>query len=153
MSRSLVSLNSQNTHESRKLDAMGLLNSHGWTWIPAWISNHTPNGLWGEIGYPFPNFNGETIEFWEWISNSILHFILDVFAYPFREFKLIHVNKRGHSWQLDPRIVLIYHVVETMSDQRNYVRKNAFIFAVDRGPDNDHTPNVTCLNVSKHSDG
>ena len=133
MSRSLVSLNSQNTHESRKLDAMGLLNSCGSTWIPAWISIHIPNELWGEITYPFLNLNGETIEAWEWISNPIPHLILDVITYPFRVLKLIHINKRGHSWQLNPRIVQIYYVVETMSDQRNYVRKNASIFAVGTG--------------------
>ena len=33
-----------------------------------------------------------TVEIWEWISNSILYFVLDVIIYPL---KLIHVNKRG----------------------------------------------------------
>ena len=27
-----------------------------------------------EITYPFPNFNGATVEVWEWISNFITHF-------------------------------------------------------------------------------
>ena len=27
-----------------------------------------------EIAYPFPNFNGCTIEVWEWINNFIPHF-------------------------------------------------------------------------------
>ena len=27
-----------------------------------------------EITYPFPNFNGRTVEAWEWISNFIPHF-------------------------------------------------------------------------------
>ena len=27
-----------------------------------------------EITYPFPNFNGATVEVWEWISNFISHF-------------------------------------------------------------------------------
>ena len=31
-----------------------------------------------EITNPFPNFNGGTVEVWEWISNFILHFIIDV---------------------------------------------------------------------------
>ena len=34
---------------------------HGLTLIPAWISNHKPSKVWGEITYPFPNFNGCTI--------------------------------------------------------------------------------------------
>ena len=28
---------------------------HGWTLIPAWISYHRLNRVWGEIAYPFPN--------------------------------------------------------------------------------------------------
>ena len=37
--------------------------------IPAWISNHIPCRVCDEITYPFPNFNGCTIEVWEWLSN------------------------------------------------------------------------------------
>ena len=36
-----------------------------------WISNNIHYKVWGEITYPFVNFNGRTIEVWEWISNSI----------------------------------------------------------------------------------
>ena len=32
--------------------------------------------------YPFPNFNGCTVEVLEWISNSIPHFAVQVIAYP-----------------------------------------------------------------------
>ena len=35
---------------------------HGLTSIPAWISNHMPSEVWGGITYPFPNFNGCTVE-------------------------------------------------------------------------------------------
>ena len=35
-----------------------------------------------EITYPFPNFNGCTIEVQTWISNFIPHLIMDVIAYP-----------------------------------------------------------------------
>ena len=38
--------------------------------------------VWDEIAYPVPNFNGWTIEVWEWISNSITHLIMDVITYP-----------------------------------------------------------------------
>ena len=34
-----------------------------------------------EITYPFPNFNGCTVEVWEWISNFITHFMMDVITY------------------------------------------------------------------------
>ena len=39
---------------------------HGLILIPAWISNHLPSKMYGEITYPFPNFNGGTVE----ISNG-----------------------------------------------------------------------------------
>ena len=32
----------------------------------------------GEITYPFLNSNGCTDEVWEWISNFIPHFVIDV---------------------------------------------------------------------------
>ena len=33
--------------------------------------------------YPFPNFNGYTVEVWEWIRNLIPYFIIDVITYPY----------------------------------------------------------------------
>ena len=30
-----------------------------------------PGIVWDEITYPFPKFNGITVEVWEWISNFI----------------------------------------------------------------------------------
>ena len=53
--------------------------------VPAvieWKSNHMPSKVWDEITYPFLNFNGCTIEVWEWISNFILHIIIDVITNP-----------------------------------------------------------------------
>ena len=38
--------------------------------------------VWDEIAYPFPNFNGCTVEVWEWISNFIPHFKMDIITYP-----------------------------------------------------------------------
>ena len=29
--------------------------------------------MWDEITYPFPNFNGATVEVCEWMTNFILH--------------------------------------------------------------------------------
>ena len=41
-----------------------------------------PCKVWGEINYPFPNFNGTAVEVWEWISNFIPYFVIDVIIYP-----------------------------------------------------------------------
>ena len=41
-----------------------------------------PSEVWEEIIYPFPNFNGYSVEAWEWISNFIPDFIMDVIIYP-----------------------------------------------------------------------
>ena len=41
-----------------------------------------PSKMWDEITYQFPNFNGYTVEVWEWISNFISHIIMDVITYP-----------------------------------------------------------------------
>ena len=37
-----------------------------------------PGKVWDEIIYPFPNFNGVTIEVWGWINNFIPQFNVDV---------------------------------------------------------------------------
>ena len=58
------------------------------TLIPVWISNCMASKVWDEIIYPFPN----DVEVWEWISNFIPRFIMDVVTYPC---KLIHIRKRG----------------------------------------------------------
>ena len=49
---------------------------HQWSLLLTWITlnssmddNHMPSKVWDEITYPFPNFNGCTVELWEWISN------------------------------------------------------------------------------------
>ena len=33
--------------------------------FPAWTGNHIHYKVWNEITYPFPNFNGTTVEVWE----------------------------------------------------------------------------------------
>ena len=44
------------------------------TLIPVWMNNYTHDKEWDEIIYQFPNFNGGTVEVWEWINNFIPHF-------------------------------------------------------------------------------
>ena len=41
-----------------------------------------PNKVWDDITYPFPHFNGSTVEVWEWISNFTPHIMMDVITYP-----------------------------------------------------------------------
>ena len=38
--------------------------------------------MWDETTFPFPNFNGATVEIWEWISNFISQFTGYVIIYP-----------------------------------------------------------------------
>ena len=40
-----------------------------WNGIPVCISNYIHYKVWDEIAYPLPNFNGATVEVWEWIGN------------------------------------------------------------------------------------
>ena len=58
--------------------------------------------VWDEITYPVPNFNGCTVEVWEWIRNFIPHFVMDVITHPCRDLNG-HVSKKGsqvtiHQW-------------------------------------------------------
>ena len=39
---------------------------HGLTLISAWVSDTIHYKVWDEITYLFPNFNGCTVEVWEW---------------------------------------------------------------------------------------
>ena len=72
---------------------------HGLISIPSWISNHMPSKVWDEITYPFPIFNGATIEGWEWISNFISHFFNGFNYLSMSGFKLNYVSKRS-AWIL-----------------------------------------------------
>ena len=45
--------------------------------------NHMLSKVWGEITYPFINFNGATLETKEWISNVNPHFTEHVITYPY----------------------------------------------------------------------
>ena len=49
------------------------------TWIR--IGNYMPGKVWGEVMNPFPNFNGLTVEVWEWMRDFFLIFIMHVITY------------------------------------------------------------------------
>ena len=63
----------------------GPLYKDGLALIPVWISIHMPSKVWGEITYPFPNFNGHTIEVWERMSNVTPHFMIYVIIDPYSD--------------------------------------------------------------------
>ena len=57
--------------------------------VPRWvncnfrkISNHMSIKRRDQITYPFPNFNGCTVEVWDWISNFIMQFTMDAITSP-----------------------------------------------------------------------
>ena len=50
------------------------------------ISNHMPSKLQDVFAYPIPSFNGFTIEIWDWISNFIPHFIMDIITYSYCDY-------------------------------------------------------------------
>ena len=54
---------------------------HILTEIPVWTSYYIHWKLWNEITYPFPHFNGWTVEVWAWISNFIPRFTGHVIIY------------------------------------------------------------------------
>ena len=68
---------------------------HGLISIPDWISKHMFDKVRVEIIYPFPNFNGCTVEVWEWISNFIPKVIMGLITYPCWYYNSIQVSKRG----------------------------------------------------------
>ena len=57
-----------------KLTSRGPFYEQGLIWIPSWISNYIHDKVWGEITYPFSNFNSCLAEVWKWISDFIPHF-------------------------------------------------------------------------------
>ena len=57
------------------------------------ISNYIHHNMCDEITYPFPNFNGEAIEVWEWICNfiTLCYSVCGYLSMP--GFKLNHVSQ------------------------------------------------------------
>ena len=49
-------------------------------------TDYMPSNVWGEIIYPFPNFNCCTVEVWAWISSFTLNLTGHVISYPCWEF-------------------------------------------------------------------
>ena len=54
---------------------------YGLSLIPTWVSKYIQVKVRDEITYSFSNFNGATIEGWDWISNFIVNFTRHVITY------------------------------------------------------------------------
>ena len=65
---------------------------------PACISNYMLKKVLDEITYPFPNFNGCTVEVWERINNFIPHIMMDVITYPCWYYMFIFIDKLSPCW-------------------------------------------------------
>ena len=63
--------------------------------------------MWDVITYPFLNFSGATVEFYEWISNFIPHFTGACDYLSMLGLKLNHVRKRGH-WSFNTLITSVF---------------------------------------------
>ena len=60
----------------------GPLSLTGFNFMPRMENNYIQYKVWDKITYPSPNFNGATVEVWDWISNFIPHFTGHVITYP-----------------------------------------------------------------------
>ena len=69
--------------------------------------------MWDEITYPFSNFNGATVEAWEWICNFTPHNYI-----PKLGFKLIHTNIRGPSC---PNLIQNVFVIFSIPSNRDTI--------------------------------
>ena len=53
-----------------------------------------PNDVCNEITNPFSNFNGATVEVWEWIGNIITQIIIGVIIYKYMTVEILKPNIR-----------------------------------------------------------
>ena len=95
----------------------GPFYQHGLTYlslsvIPAWISNCIHYKVWAELTYTFPNFNGATVEVWEWTSRFNPRCTGHVVTYPCWS-KLNRVSKRDPRYKKNINIQNITKGAET----------------------------------------
>ena len=87
---------------------------------PSTGNNYIHHKVWDEITSPFPNFNGCSMEVWEWISNFIPHFDGHVIIYAGR---LNHVNKRGPCyWNVQLYVKIVYHTQRSFCECAQPIR-------------------------------
>ena len=52
-----------------------------------------PSKVWDEITYPLSNFNGYSVEVWEWVRNFYIHFNNEYDYFSMLRLKCIHDSK------------------------------------------------------------
>ena len=65
-----------------------------------WINNYIHYKIQDEITYPFPNFNGCTVEVWEWLSNFNHTALRGKITYPWNCFSglsILGANRENHT--------------------------------------------------------
>ena len=77
------------------------------TWIN--FNPIMPTKMWDTVIYPFPNFNGATVEVWDSISNFIPHFIMDIITYSCWE--SIHVSKRAPGREVERVLIVCLQII------------------------------------------
>ena len=87
---------------------------HGWTFIPAWISNKIPSNVRNEITYPFPNFNGSTA------MDVVSCYTLRCHCISMLGFKLTHFSNRG------PRCIILDPESNTYLRKRHTMERYNF---------------------------
>ena len=86
----------------------------------------------GEITYHIPNFNGCTVQVWEWMSNFTQHFIMDVIIY------LSMFGKKGHR-----RLMMMSGYIPKMSGEFLHCEEMAIYINTLRPRQNGrHVPDV-----------
>ena len=125
---------------SQKYSQQGSFYQHGLTLLPAWINNYINYEMWYEITYPFPNFIGRAVLFWEWISNFIPHFIGHVITYPCQDIKLHHYNDviMGAIVSQITSLTIVYSIVYSDANQRKHQSSASlsFVREIHRSPVN-----------------
>ena len=81
----------------------------GLTKIPPWISNYIHYIVRDEITYLLPNFNGATVEVWEWISNFIPH----------SAWYVITCNRMERPWRISVNVLLEYQATNHNESKHN----------------------------------
>ena len=80
-----------------------------------------PSKVWDEITYPFPNFNGATVEVWEWISNFDPNLLMDLITYSCKEHNLQYIPENMHMvwlcfvllwWYYQGFLFCYYHIFQ-----------------------------------------
>ena len=84
------------------------------------MSNYIRYRVRVEIIYPFPNFNGGTVEVWEWISNSIPHFTGHVITYPCLDWRLCDDLSMPHIVKGSPGSISHDDVIKWKHFPRNW---------------------------------